>query len=95
MTFCGGGPVVVVINKRCNAGTGDVVCGSDGCGLAKLTLSGRAPHITAGSKSGSSSLVGINGECPSSISLSDLVLSNASRDRSVNNEDCSHDESFS
>lgn len=60
-----------------------------------LTLSGRAPHMTAGSNTGSSSLVGMNGEFPSSMSLSDLVLSKASKDNSVNSDDCSQDESFS
>lgn len=81
------------MSKRCNAGAGDV-CVSEGCGLAWLTLSGRAPHMTAGSSTGSSSLIGINGELLSSIS-SDLVLSKASSDSSVSNEDCSQDESFS
>lgn len=60
-----------------------------------LTLSGSAPHMTAGSRTGSSSLVGMNGEFPSSMPLSDLVLSKASNDNSVNSEDCSQDESFS
>lgn len=82
------------VSKRCNAGA-DVVCASVGWGLARLTLSGKAPHITAGSKTASSSFVGIKGEFPTSISLSDLLLSNASRDSSVNKDDCSHDESFS
>lgn len=95
MRSCGGGPVVVAVSKRCSAGAGDVVCISVGCGLAMLTLSGKAPHITAGSSTGSSSLVGMNGEFPSSMSLSDLLLSKASSDSSVNNDDCSHDDSFS
>lgn len=87
--------MVVAVNRRCSAGAGEVVCISVGCGLAMLTLSGKAPHITAGSKTGSSSLAGMKGEFPSSMSLSDLLLSNASSDSSVNNEDCSQDESFS
>lgn len=82
------------VSKRCSAGADDGVCVSVGWGLARLTLSGRAPHMTD-SKTGSSSLGGMKGEFPSSMSLSDLLLSNASSDRSVNNEDCSHDESFS
>lgn len=82
------------VSRRWSAGAGEA-CGSGGCGLAILTLSGRAPHMTAGSSNGSSSVVGMNGELPSSMSLSDLLLSNASSDNSVNNEGCSQDESFS
>lgn len=62
MRSCGGGPVGGDASKRCKAGAGDVVCVSEGCGLARLTLSGSAPHITAGSNTGSSSLEGMNGE---------------------------------
>lgn len=51
--------------------------------------------MTAGSSTGRSSVRGMNGEFPSSMSLSDLALSKASNDNSVNNDDCSHDESFS
>lgn len=87
--------MVLVVNRRCSAGAGEVVCISVGCGLAMLTLSGKAPHITAGSNSGSSSLTGIKGELSPSRPLSDLLLSKASNDSSVNNEDCSHEESFS
>lgn len=87
--------MVGAASKRCNAGACDVVCVSEGWGLAKLTLSGKAPHITADSSTGSSSVKGMNGEFPSSISLSDLVLSNASSDNSVNNVGCSHDDSVS
>lgn len=94
MRSCGGGPVGGATSRRCRAGAGDVVCASEGCGLARLTLSGSAPHITAGSSTGSSSLVGMNGELPSSIS-SDLPLSKVSNDKSVNNGDRSHEESFS
>lgn len=93
MRSCGGGPVGGAASKRCSAGA--AVCASEGCGRARLTLSGSAPHITAGSSTGSSSLVGMKGECPSSMSLSDLPLSNASNDNSVNNDDLSHEESFS
>ena len=85
----------VAVNRRCSAGAGDVVCISVGCGLAMLTLSGKAPHITAGSSTGSSSLTGMNGELASSTSLSDRLLSKASNDSSVNKDDCSQDESFS
>lgn len=92
MRSCGGGPVGGAASKRCSAGAG--LWSSDGCGLACLTLSGNAPHITAGSKSGNSSVVGINGEFPSSMSLSDLLL-NASNDSSVKREDCSQDDSVS
>lgn len=83
------------MSRCCSAGADDTVCVSEGWGRARLTLSGSAPHMTAGPNTGSSSLVGIKGEFPSSISLSDFVLSNASKDSSVNNDDCSHDESFS
>lgn len=51
--------------------------------------------MTAGARSGSSSVVGMNGEFPSSTSLSDLLLSKASNDSSVKSDDCSHDDSFS
>lgn len=93
MRSCGGGPVVGAVSRRCSAGAGEGLCVSVGCGLAILTLSGRAPHMTAGSSTGSSSLIGMNGEFPSSPS--DLVLSNASKDNSVNKDDCSQEDSFS
>lgn len=88
MRSWGGGPVGGAASRRCSAGAGDTLWLSVGCGLARLTLSGRAPHMTAGSRTGSSSLVGMKGACPSSISLS-------SSDSSVSNDDLSHDESFS
>lgn len=81
-------------SRRCSAGAGDTDCISVGWGRAWLTLSGSAPHITAGSNTGRSSFIGINGEFPSSISLSDLALSNVSRDSSVS-KDGSHDDSVS
>lgn len=82
-------------SRRCNADALDTFCDSEGWGLARLTLSGKAPHMTADSRTGSSSLVGMNGEFPSSMSLSDRPLSNASSVNSVNREDCSHDDSVS
>lgn len=86
-----GGPA----NKRCSAGAGDV-CPSDGCGLAILTLSGRAPHITAGAITGISSPFGMNGDFTSSTSPSDCAaFSMASKEKSVNSDDGSHDESVS
>lgn len=86
--------MVGAARRRCSAGAGDADCISVGWGLAWLTLSGKAPHMTAGSNTGLSSFIGINGEFPSSMSLSDLALSNVSRDSSVNN-DGSHDDSVS
>lgn len=87
-------------SKRCSAGAGEAFCVVVGCGLAILTSSANAAHMTAGSRTGgsrtgSSSVRGINGECASSMSLSDLALSNASKESSVNIDDCSHDESLS
>lgn len=93
MRSCGGGPVGGAANKRCNAGAGDVFSDSEGCGLAILTFSGKAPHITAGSKTGSSSVIGMYGDFATSSSQSDRL--SKSRDISVSIEDCSHDKSVS